>query len=184
MRRKAASVVLATAIALSTGVVAAAPAGAAKVAGCQWVKGSGAFKPGLPKSGDKTKVKPTFSINPAGLGECSGGGVSRGTLVATLKAGVAGNCNTLNRFVDLKFTGTAKITWNTKATSRIATAKMTPVPHPQFKRMKLTGKVTAGKFVGKKLTSEFNITPAVGGCRTDGLTKVNIRQAHPLTIDS
>jgi hypothetical protein len=172
----------ATTIALSAGVVSAAPASAVQPALCQWVKGYGAFKPGLPAYGVKTKVKPTFGISAAGLGECSGGGVSRGTLVATLKAGVAGNCNTLRKFVDLKFTGTAKITWNTNTVSHIANATMTPVPQSQMVRMRLSGKVSSGKFAGETLQSEFNINATVGGCMKSGLTKVSIRQAHPLTI--
>jgi len=180
--RKVASILFATTVALSTGLVSAAPAAAAVSTGCRWVKGYGSFKPALPKSGAKTKVKPTFRITAAGLGECNGGGVTRGTLVATLKAGVAGNCTSLARDVDMHFAGTARITWNTKATSQITTAKMTPIPHPQNTQMRLTGKVTSGKFAGATLTSDIKLTSADHGCENDGLVKVNIRSARPLTI--
>jgi hypothetical protein len=48
--------------------------------------------------------------------------------------------------------------------------------------MRLSGKVSSGKFAGETLQSEFNINATVGGCMKSGLTKVSIRQAHPLTI--
>jgi hypothetical protein len=184
MRNTVARVVLATVIGVGASGVTAAPARAAVRTSCTAVNGSGSFKPGLPKVGVETKVKSTFRVPGAAVGDCKGGGVARGTLSFTLKAGVAGNCATLRKFTDMKFAGTAKIVWNTKAISRIAAAKMTPVPHSQMIRMKLTGKVTSGKFTGAKLTSEFNISgTGTSGCLKQGLSKVTIRRAHPLTIE-
>jgi hypothetical protein len=181
MRRKAACILFATAMTLTSGAVTAAPAAAAGGTKCINVFGTVKFKPVLPKRGSKTKVKPTVTIK-AHVGQCSSG-VSNGTLDATLKAGVAGNCNTLHNFVDMQLAGTAKIAWNNHTTSRIPAATMTPVPHSQMIRMKLTGKV-AGKFAGATLTSELNFTtPVVGGCSKSGLSESNIRRAHPLTIE-
>jgi hypothetical protein len=182
MRTKAAIAVFAIVMTLTTGVVTAGPAAAVVRTSCTAVNGNGSFKPRLPKVGVKTKVKSTFRVPGAAVGDCSGS-VSHGTLSMTLKAAIAGNCATLQKYTDMRFSGTAKITWNTKATSRIAAAKMTPVPRSGTIRMKVTGKVTAGKFAGATLTSEINITGRdTSGCRKDGLSKVTIRRAHPLTI--
>ncbi len=178
MRRTA--VTLAAAIALTTGVVTAAPAGAAGSTKCLNVLGTATFKPGLPKRGSSAKVKTTITLN-AHVGSCSGGGVASGALTATLKAGVAGNCTSFGHEADLKITGTAKIIWNNHNTSTIAVAKLIPVPSSGFVQWRLAGDVTAHKFVGSTLSSLLWFS--AGSCSTGPMTSAKIRRAKPLTIE-
>jgi hypothetical protein len=179
MSRNAASILFASTLALTSGLATAPPAGAAGGTSCTIVSGVARFKPGLPMRGDKTKVKPTITIKGGHIGDCSGGGVKSGLFDASLKAKVAGNCNTFSKHADMKIAGTVKITWNTKATSSVAVT-LTPVRFPGFIRMQLTGDVTTHKFHGSTLDSMLNFNG--GGCAKHAMTSVKFFRTHPLKI--
>jgi hypothetical protein len=172
----AAGILLAGALTLMTGAVTAVPAGAVGGTTCSTVRGVATFKPGLPKNGGP-KVKTTITIKGARLGTCKT--VSSGTLDATLTAKVAGNCNSFSGGADLKFSGTATITWKNNESSTIA-VKLIPTRYYGRRAQKLTGRVTAGKFLGSTLSSlltSFNN----GGCLRP-LTSANIADNGALTI--
>jgi hypothetical protein len=174
---------LAAVVALSAGSAIATPAGATVIARCTWVKGTALFKPGLPQRGSTAKVKPAVTVKNGFVGDCSGGGVSKGTLALTLKAAIAGNCVSFRKGADMKLAGTGTIAWNTKTTSNLkVTAK--PHPHPQLQLLELTGTVTGGKFAGRKLEVLLSFSSMLGGCQTGPLVFAGFKQRSPLTIES
>jgi hypothetical protein len=174
MRSRAASILLVAALTLMTGAVTAVPAGAVGGTTCQSVRGVATFKPGLPKNGGP-KVKTTITIKGAHLGTCKT--VSSGTLDATLKAKVAGNCKSFSGGADLKFSGTATITWKNNDSSTIA-VKLIPRLYYGRRAQQLTGRVTSGKFLGSTLSSPLT-SFSNGRCP---LTSANIADNGYLTI--
>jgi len=176
MRRKTVSILLATILVVAAGAVSATSAAAVGGTTCGSVRGVAKFNPGLPKKGGP-KVKTTITIDGARLGTCKT--VTSGTLDATLKAGVAGNCQTFSSGADLKFSGTATITWKNGEKSKIAVTLLPTTYYGRRARL-LKGPVTAGKFLGLRLTSlltSFNN----GGCLRP-LTSANIADYRALTI--
>ena len=176
MRRRAVSILVATILVVAGGAVSATSAAAAGGTTCGSVRGVAKFNPGLPKNRGP-KVKTAITIDGARLGTCKT--VSSGTLDAMLKAGVAGNCQSFSSGADLKFSGTATITWKNGETSKIA-VKLLPTKYYGRRAQLLTGPVTAGKFLGLRLRSlltSFNN----GGCLRP-LTSANIADNGALTI--
>ena len=122
--RKFAGVLLAAALMLPVSLMAAPAGAAAATPTCKSVIGQASFSPALPALKSKATSKPTITIKGAKLTGCTGGGVTGGTVGATLKFGIANNCTTLLAGASTKTTGTVTIAWNTKKTS---TAKVTLV---------------------------------------------------------
>jgi hypothetical protein len=178
--RKISGILVAAALLVPVGAIAT-PAGAAGGTTCKTVSGAGTLKPGFPNT--TAKAKPVITTKNAKLGTCSGGGVTAGTLSATLKTGVAGNCASVLAKVNLKIVGTVAITWKPSGTSTVKVATLAPTPKPAPPtQLKLSGKVTAGKFVGSTMTSLITFTPGAGQCGTKPLTSATFKQAKPLTI--
>ena len=126
------------------------PVAAAATPTCKALAGTATFSPAVPKIGSTTKVKTTVGIKGAKLSGCTGGGVTGGTVNATLKFGLAANCASLLKGASTKTAGVVTIIWNTKKTS---TAKATLVgitgkPTPQT----VSGTITAGLFKGKTVS--------------------------------
>jgi hypothetical protein len=155
--RRLAGALFASAIMLPLGLIAS-PAGAVAGATCKTLSGTAKLAPPLPGLQEVMTNKPTVTIKGANLGGCSGG-VTSGTLSATLKFGVSTNCLELTLpggISEAKIKGTGTVVWNTKATSTISFA-ITNVPkingHDQPSHIAIPGTVTAGKFKGSKVSA-------------------------------
>jgi hypothetical protein len=178
--RKFAGVLLAAAMMLPVGLMASPAGAAAATPTCKTVTGQATFSPALPALKSTATSKPTITIKGAKLSGCAGGGVTGGTVGATLKFGIANNCSTLLKGASTKTTGTVTIAWNTKATS---TAKVTLVgitgkPTQQT----VSGPITTGLFKGKKLSVLTVYTLLKGGCTTAGLSLVSFKNLGALTV--
>ena len=178
--RKFAGVLLAAAMVLPAAMITTQAGAAAAKPTCKAVAGQATFSPALPALSSKATTKPTVTIKGAKLTGCTGGGVTGGTVAATLKFGIANNCTTVLAGASTKTTGTVTIVWNTKATS---TAKVTLVgvtnkPTSQT----VSGPITTGLFKGSKLSVVTNYTPLKGGCTTAGLALVSFKNVGALTI--
>ena len=157
---KLARALFASAMMLPLGLIAS-PAGAATGPSCKTLSGTAKLSPALPGLEKVLEAKPTVTIKGARLGGCSGG-VTSGTLSATLKFGQPTNCLdfTLPGGVSAaKIKGTATVVWNTKATS---TLTLSIANGPTIKghtqppnTISIPGTVTAGQFKGSKVSGTF-----------------------------
>jgi hypothetical protein len=165
---------------LPLGLIASPSGAAAAKPTCKTISGTASFSPALPALKNTTKVKSTITIKGAKLGGCTGGGVTGGTVGATLKYGIASNCTTLVAGATANISGTVTIVWNTKATSTVnVTLKgVTNKPTSQT----VSGPITLGLFKGSKVSVVTMFTPLNGGCTTAGLSKVTFKQSSALTI--
>jgi hypothetical protein len=155
--RKLAGALFASAMMLPLGLIAS-PAGAVAGATCKTLSGTAKLSPALPGLEEVVTAKPTVTIKGAMLGGCSGG-VTSGTLSATLKFGQSTNCLELTLpggVSAAKIKGTATVAWNTKSTS---TLSFSIVNGPKVKGhdqpsdiLSIPGTVTAGKFKGSKVS--------------------------------
>src|ERR1700690_2614138 len=154
--RKLAGALFASAMTLPLGLVAS-PAGAAAGGAGKKPGGPAALSPALPGLEKVVTATPTVTIKGAKLGGCSGG-VTSGTMSATLKFGESTNClePTLPGSVSAaKIKGTAIVVWNTTATSTISFS-ITNGPkssgHQPSELISIPGSVTAGKFKSSKVS--------------------------------
>jgi hypothetical protein len=159
--------------------LSASPAGAVGGTACPKASGTATFKPALPKIHSTTKVLPTVTIVGAKTSGCVGGGVTAGTLSATLKFHTASNCDTLIAGKSGNVYGPLKIVWaNSKGTSTIGKATLAGITGQPPTVQKVSGLVTLGKFKGSKLTATtvytIATTPA-GQCSSTGLSKVTFK---------
>jgi len=178
--RKFAGVLLAAAMVLPVGMIATQAGAAAAKPTCKTVTGQASFSPALPALSSKATNKPTITIKGAKLSGCTGGGVTGGTVGATLKFGIANNCTTVLAGASTKTTGTVTIVWNTKATS---TAKVTLVGVPKKPTSQtVSGPITTGLFKGSKISVVTAYTPLKGGCTTAGLALVSFKNVGALTV--
>ena len=150
MRGKVTGALLLTgAMALPVGLFAS-PAGAVGGTACKTASGTAIFKPPLAK-GSTTPNKPTVTITGAKVGGCVGGGVTAGTLSATLKFHVARNCVALLQSKSGSVYGPLKIVWaNAKGTSTIGKATLAGVTGQPATTQRVSGAITLGKFKGSK----------------------------------
>jgi len=176
MRNKAIGVLVAAALALPVGLMAA-PAGAVGGTACAGASGTATFKPGLPKASSATVVKPTVTIAGAKVTKCVGGQVTAGTLSATLKFHTGSNCTKLIQGKSGNVYGPLKIVWaNNKGTSTVGKATLGLITGQPATTQKVSGTVTLGKFKGSKLTATTVYTiPQDGSCSTKALTKVTFK---------
>jgi hypothetical protein len=173
---------LAAALVVPAGLVAAPDAGAAGGTTCAHSSGTATFKPALPKSGSSTTVKPKVIVKKAKTTSCSGGGVTGATFNSTAKFHTATNCDILLSGQPSPHppTGTITTTWNTGATS-VASVTLNPVSG-QPTETHVTGTVTSGLFNGMKLDQTLSFTPKTGDCLTTDLSQVTFKEVTPLTI--
>jgi len=108
--------------------------------------------------------------------------VTTGTLAATLKFGIAGNCVGLAKQLNFNITGPLTITWKPSGTSTIKAAKLNPGPKGKITQVLLSGTVSSGKFVGSKFSSLITFTLSGGQCGTKPLTSVTFKAVTPLLI--
>ena len=179
MKVRNAAMLLAVGTMLPVGILSA-PAGAAVKTSCKSATGSASFTPALPKAGSTAKVKPTIKIAGGKLASCTGGGVTSGTLAATIKFANAANCSSLLAGAPTGAKGTETITWSNKKTSTVTLTLAAVKGKPT--QTKATGVVTAGLFKGAKQAGTLNYTPLTGGCTSANLAKVTFKQVTPVTF--
>jgi len=184
--RKLAGVLVAVALVVPAGIMAAAPAGAAGGITCKTSAGTATFAPALPPIGSKTLVKGT--LNAAGtVGKCTGSpGVTSGKTKFTSPKGKTGaNCTTLAS-PDPKSKGTVGtivITWNNKQTSTAKVFTIKQVSKKDPTHATTTGKITAGLFVGMSISGTVKYTLPKGACSAGHpLSKVTYSASKPFVI--
>ena len=169
MKHRLLRVSMVAALALGMGTIAASPGGAAvPVQKCAHVKGAATLTPGL------TTIKHNQVVNAKGtLTTCTptkttGGS---GTINATIKL-ANGSCQGLVGGGQ-KLAGTAKTTWKNKKTSSYSLV-FTTGKGSAATVATITGKVTAGVFLGHKVSAQIKITQKAGQNCTPGHAVKNI----------
>jgi hypothetical protein len=157
-------------------------AGAAGGTTCSSSSGTATFKPALPVSGSKQKVKPTITVKRAKVRHCKGGGVTSGTFNSTSKFHTGTNCDTLLAGKPSAHppTGTITTKWN-NGKSSTGTVKLNTVAG-QPTQTHVTGKVTKGLFKGMKLSATLQFAPKQGDCLTTPLKSVTFSLVGKLKI--
>jgi hypothetical protein len=175
---------MAAALVVPTGFVAAGVSSAGAAGGTSCAKSSGlaTFKPALPIVGSSQTVKPKITGKNSKLSSCSGGGVTSATFNTAAKFNTATNCQILlsGDPSPKPPTGTITTTWNTGDTS---TAKVTlQAVSGQATQSHITGKITAGLFKGSTLNSTISFAPKKGNCTSTPLASVTFTQVGATTI--
>ena len=169
--------VLTIAIALMAPLaVNAGSAGAATLVTCAKPSGSVTFIPGL---GATPKLQTTTFTLP--IKGCSGGGVTSGSSKGSTKGTTKQSCGT---FAAAGKTVTkVTITWNTKKTSTATLTTLVSVAGKTGITATVSGKISAGLFVGKTLKTKVKVTIPTGVC-TDAkpLTKATLTGLATVTI--
>jgi hypothetical protein len=180
--RKVAGVLVTAALMVPVGLGATQQADAAAATPtCKTLAGTATFTPAIPKIGSTVKVKTTVGIKGAKLSGCTGGGVTGGTVNATLKFGLGANCASLLKGDSTKTTGTITIIWNTKKTSTVAKGTLVGVTGKPTQQT-VSGPISAGLFKGKKVSVLTGYTIPKGGCTAANLAKVTFKNLKPLTV--
>jgi len=156
-------------------VLVGSAAGAAGGTSCATASGAGTFSPALPKVGSASKVTPTLSVTGGKLGGCSGGGVTSGSLAATIKFTIPSNCSSLLAGAATGAKGTETITWNTQQKTTVAPLVLNGVTGKPTQTTAF-GPVTAGLFSGLSQTGTLVYTLPTGACTSGGLSKVTFKQ--------
>ena len=169
--------VLTMAIALMAPLVFIAnTAGAATLVTCAKPTGSVAFVPGL---GATPKIQTTtFTLPVTG---CKGGGVTSGSSKGSAKGTTKSSCGT---FAAAGKTITkVTITWNTKKTSAATLTTTVSISGKTGITATVSGRISAGLFVGKTLKTKVGITIPKNVC-TDAapLKKATLTGLAPVTI--
>ncbi|MGO9873140.1 MAG: hypothetical protein ACLPVY_05005 [Acidimicrobiia bacterium] len=169
--RKVAGVLVAAAMLLPVGLIAA-PAGAAVGTSCAVQTGTATIKPGItPKAANVTiTVKETLS-------KCTGGGVTGGTETASVVSKAA-TCSGLAKVGTKTGPIVGTITWNTKKTSAVSITTTSNVL-----KATATGTVKSGLFAGGKISTAIVYALSKGTCSaTSPLTALTIKGTKPLVI--
>jgi hypothetical protein len=168
--------VLTIAIALMAPLFSAGSAGAATLVTCAKPSGSVTFTPGL---GATPKLQTTnFSLPIKG---CKGGGVTGGSSKGSAKGTTKSSCGT---FAAAGKTVTkVTITWNTKKTSTATLTTLVSVSGKTGITATVSGKISAGLFVGKTLKTKVKVSIPSGVC-TDAkpLKKATLTGLAAVTI--
>ena len=180
MRRSSMRVSALMAVALAAGGVTAfmaAPAYAAPLQSCAKVSGTATFAPGLtnaPKNNVITAKGAETGCTPA----ASTGGA--GALTASIKV-TAGSCAKLATGKQ-KLTGTAQSTWKNKKISKYSVT-FTTGTGPTATTATITGTVTSGLFVGKKITGQVKFTiQGKPNCTSTPVKSVAFKSTKPFVI--
>ena len=123
---------------------------------CKTSTGTATFAPALPPvTKPNPKVLSTITGN-GNVKSCTGGGVTSATMSAKIKFKTPGNCTTLAEGTGGAITGTVTFKWNTGKTS---THRGRQAHAGQGRRNEATisGKITAGLFVGKTASQTITV---------------------------
>ncbi len=163
---------MAIALLAPIGVMTAMPAGAAAALTCTTQTGTATIKPGITPTA--TNVTITVSEKLTG---CKGGGITSGTETASILSKAA-TCSGLGKKGTKTGPFKGKITWSNKKTSSFS---LTTVSNGLAATA--TGSVTAGLFVGQKITTSIAYSLKTGTCTASSpLTALTIKGTKPLTI--
>ena len=157
--------------------ITAAPAMAAPLQSCATVTGTATFSPGLGNTpADNTITAKGAESKCTPLAATDGAG----SLTASIKV-KAGSCAALATGKQ-KLTGTAVSTWKNKKTSKYSLT-FTTGTGATATTATISGTVTSGLFVGKKLTGAVKFT-IVGkpNCTTSPVKSVTFKQTKPFVI--
>jgi hypothetical protein len=174
--RKIGMLTMAIALLAQVAVLTAGPAGAAALVTCAKPSGSVTFIPGL---GSTPKLQTTTFTLP--ITGCKGGGVTGGSSKGSAKGTTKQSCGT---FAAAGKTVTkVTITWNTKATSTATLTTIVSISSKTGITATVSGKISAGLFVGKTLQTKVGVTIASGVC-TDAkpLKTAKLTGLAPVTI--
>jgi len=168
--RKLTNVLIVATMLLSV-VYLASPAAAASEQTCTLLAGPTFLKPPLPTLSDRLKVRTTLQGGSLEFERCTGpGGVDGKVSAIAAKANTAANCTTLGSGAPITFTGTMTITWLKGKASTLTVAFVTPTR--KFPDATLTGKVTAGQFLGLHAVASLVYTPLAGSCGANPWSEV------------
>jgi hypothetical protein len=169
--RRVVGVLVATAMVLPFGGMAAAPTGAAGGTKCNKITGTAQFTPSLFVLSRKKKRAATVTSTGT-FSRCTGGGVSSGTFTASYKI-ASGNCTTLLTYNPTPITVKIITTWNSNQTST-ATIKIHAIKTEPQKHT-VTGVITAGLFKGSHATATFTFAFVTkGACLNTPLKEISI----------
>jgi len=154
----------------------AGPAGAATLVTCAKPSGSVGFTPGL---GATPKLQTTTFTLP--IKGCKGGGVTSGSSKGSAKGTTKSSCGTFATAG--KQITKVTITWNTKKTSTATLTTLVSISGKTGITATVSGKISAGLFVGKTLKTKVKVTIPSGSC-TDAkpLKKATLTGLAAVTI--
>jgi len=178
--RKAVGVLVALAVTLPFGVLAASGAGAAGGTSCASGAGSATFTPPLPDLSSKVKVKDVLKSSGTVAG-CTGS-VKSGTLTGVSAVSTGSNCLSIATPTTTPTKITLTVKWNTGATSTIP-AQLKDIPHVAVTTQTVSGTVSAGLFKGSKLSGKFTYSLPAGACsKGHPLAKVTYKDVGATVI--
>lgn len=181
--RHAFKFLMATALVLPFGLVAAQGAGAAVGTNCAHSAGVATFDPAIPKLGSTTTVKPTIKLSQSKTRGCVGGGVKSARLVGKQRFHDPTNCEILlGGGPPGPHPPTGKITfkWNTGAIS-VATVTLNAVSG-EATQTHITGTIASGLFVGLHVDQTVSFAPLTGDCVSTDLSQVTFAEVTHLVI--
>ena len=163
--RKTAGLLIAFALLIPVGIMAAAPSGAAAGAGCKAITGVATFKPALPVITSKATVNTTVTIV-SHLTGCTGPGGASGVATSTTKLTKA-NCLNVTQSLSASKPATQSVKW-VKGQTSTATASLKP--NGKSLQSTLVSSTTAGLYKGTKLTGTLQGSLVGGACTAKPMT--------------
>jgi hypothetical protein len=177
--RKGLGLLFALSLCAPIGVLTAGPAGAVNtvVPHCKVFSGTQTYTPGLPPTSSDKKVLPVTKTNGA-FTQCTGGGITKGTVTGTTKAKVPTNCKKLFADAAAKKPGTPTnftVKWSNGQTSSGTSVVTVTGATATALKATVVGKTTAGLGKGHTTTIQVLATPNKGWCNTAPLSKVTFK---------
>jgi hypothetical protein len=175
--RRLLRVFVAVAICLPVGFISASAAGAANtvVPKCKSFSGIQTYTPGLPPTSQPAKlvnpVSKTFGV----LTQCTGGGITKGTVTGTSKAAKGTNCTKLLADVQAGKPGApikTTVKWSNGQTSTNSSVLTVTGVNGSSIKAKLVSKTIAGLGKGRTTMIDVLATPNAGWCNLKPLNKV------------
>jgi hypothetical protein len=177
---KMASVAFALSLASGTAAVTltATPAVAATANSCKVLKGTSTFNPPVNNTAKISTITSKGTVSGCAPKAKTGG---TGVFTSTIKGTKKGNCSSLVQGGNV-LKGTASTKWkNGKVTKMQITVKTGT--GQKYNVATITGKVTSGLFVGKKVTGQVKFTPKSGqNCVTVPLKQVTFVNTKPFAL--
>ena len=179
MKRSLIGVAAALSLVIPVGVATASPAGAAPLQSCTKLTANAAFSPGLTNTPKNQTLTAAGTI--AGCTPTAATGGS-GKLAAAIKV-TAGSCGKLATG-NQKVVGTGSVAWKNGKSSKFTLAATTGTG-ANLLIATLSGRVTSGLFVGKKLGGKvsFKVPPPTPDCSAaHPVKKILIVVKTPFTL--
>jgi hypothetical protein len=176
---KMASVAFALSLASGTAVaITAGPAAAAPANNCKVLKGTSTFKPPVTVTPSKGTITSKGTVSGCAPAAKTGGS---GVFSSTLKGTKPGSCTTLVQGGNV-LKGTANTKWKNGKITKMQITVKTGTGN-KYNIATITGKVTSGLFAGKKVTGQVKFTPKAGqDCITTPLKQVTFKNTKPFAL--